>query len=255
MVNYRCVHKGKEYHFKKIEPFGKKTKISIILPTFNEEKNIKRLVKLLKKHMKGKSYQVVIVDDESTDRTPKIIDELANSNRILALHREGIKGIFSAKTDGTLLSKSDIVVVMDADLSHPPHIVPKLLEHVGDYDIVSGSRYVESGEISAPFRRIFGSKLVNNVARFVLGLNTKDITGGFHAFKKSKFASLKFKYESRWEESDIELFYRAEKKGYKIKEIPFVYKFRSRDTLMSKLKDYWYGLRYVYFAIKIKLFG
>jgi len=256
MPEYKSISKSSISYFKKIIPQkGGKRKNSIILSTFNEEKNISRLVKLLQKYMKGNDYQIIIVDDESTDKTPQIIDKLAKSVRIVALHRKGIKGIFSAKRDGVLHSKSDIIVVMDADFSHPPHIVPKLLEHVEDYDIVSGSRYIESGKISAPFRRVFGSKLVNNLARFVLGLKTKDITGGFHAFKKSKFTSLKFKYKSRWEESDIELFYRAEKRGYNIKEIPFVYKFRSRNTLTSKLKDFWYGSRYVYFAIKIKLFG
>ncbi len=255
MEKYKCVSKGKESFFDEIEPQKEKTKISIILPTFNEEKNIRELVKSISSSMKHANCQIVIVDDESKDRTPQIIDELVKSNNVTALHRYGVKGIFSAKMDGILFSNSETIVVMDADFSHPPKLIPEMLKYAEDYDIVSGSRYIEMGEISAPLRRVFGSKLINTFVRLILGLKSKDVTGGFHIFKKSKFLSLEFKYKSRWEESDMELFYRAERKNYKIKEIPFAYKFRSRDTFSSKIVDFWYGLRYIFFAIKLRVLG
>jgi dolichol-phosphate mannosyltransferase len=213
---------------------SKRRDLSIIIPTYNEEKNISRLIKYLVENIIEWDYEIIIVDDDSTDDTPKIIDKLAMSDRIITLHRKGIKGIFSAIKDGIILSNNDIVVIMDADFSHPPEIIPKLLKYIKDYDIVSASRFIQSGGVEAPLLRKYGTIFLNKFIRIIMGLKLTDYTGGFHAIKKSKFNQLNFKYNTVWGEFDMELFYLAHKKNLKIKEIPFVYRFREEGHSKSE---------------------
>jgi dolichol-phosphate mannosyltransferase len=253
MLEYECVCNNKICYFKKIKPcINKKRILSIIIPTYNEEKNISRLINSLAKNIIGLNYEIVVVDDDSKDNTPNIINKLAMSNRILALHRRGVKGIFSAIQDGIKLSNSQIIIIMDSDFSHPPKIINDLLKYIKNYDIVSASRFISRGGIEAPILRKYGTTILNKIVRFILDLKITDYTGGFHAIKKSKFNQLKFKYKSIWGEFDMELLYLARKNNFKIKEIPFTYKFRDEGHSKSEnlLK---YGLVYLTRAIQLRL--
>ncbi len=254
MIRYRCVCSGKEYNFTNISHCqGKKHRISVIIPTYNEEENIQRLIESIIQNLKCCDYEIVIIDDSSSDRTPEIIDTRARSNNIIALHRQGIRGIFSAIKDGIKLSSGNVIVIMDADFSHPPGVIPNLLKHIENFDIVSASRFVKNGRIIAPLKRKIGTTSLNKICRFILGIKTKDITGGFHAIDKQKFNSIYLKYDAIWGEFDMELFYRAGKMKFKIKEVPFIYHFRDYGT--SKSQDLKYGLTYLLFTIKLRLFG
>lgn len=253
MPEYKCVCNNKICYLKKIRNCTNKKRIlSIVIPTYNEEKNISRLIKFLAENIIGWNYEIIVVDDASTDHTPDIINKLTKFDGIIALHRKGIKGIFSAIRDGIKLSNGRIIVIMDADFSHPPKTIQELLKYIKNYDIVSASRFISSGGIEAPFLRKYGTTLFNKIVKFILGLKITDFTGGFHAIKKSKFNQLQFKYDSIWGEFDMELFYQSHKKNFKIKEIPFTYKFREEGHSKSEnlLK---YGLVYLTRAIQLRL--
>ncbi len=243
-MHYIYKSKSKTLKFSKLKKFKNLKQISIISPSYNEEENISRFIDQVSKAVKGYNYEIIIVDDNSTDKTPEIIDKYTKSN-IVALHRYGKRGIFSAILDGIKVSRSPIVIIMDSDFSHPPKKIPELLKYMDKYDIVSGSRFVKSAGIEAPFARTYATILLNFVLRIILGLKPKDLTGGFHAIRKEKLKHLKFKYKTIWGEFDMELFYRAIKKGFKVKEVPFTYKFREEGV--SKSENL---LKYAYVYLK-----
>jgi dolichol-phosphate mannosyltransferase len=231
--------------------------VSVVLPTYNEEANISRLITEIGKALEGHDYEIVIVDDNSKDKTPEIIDQYAAKSRVAALHRYGIRGIFSAIRDGILVAEGRVVVIMDADFSHPPSLIPKMLSSINDYDMVSGSRFCRGGAISAPGMRKSSTVAFNSVIRFVLGHNITDWTGGFHAIRKDAFMRLKFKYPSSWGEFDLELLYRARKAHLRILEIPFAYNFREEGA--SKSAEglgffFGYAMKYGFRALRLKFF-
>jgi dolichol-phosphate mannosyltransferase len=235
-----------------------KKQVSVVLPTYNEEGNIERLVKALSATLKNYDYEIVIVDDASKDKTPKIIDAYARKGTVVAVHRVGVKGIFSAIRDGIRIARGKTIVIMDADFSHPPAKVAELMRYAGDYDLVSGSRFAKGGGIKAPFTRRLATVLFNSVIRFILGLSITDWTGGFHAINKEKLKQLRFKYPATWGEFDLELLYRAKKKRFTIKEVPFYYNFREEGK--SKSAEgfgflFGYALKYGLRALRLRVFG
>jgi dolichol-phosphate mannosyltransferase len=259
MSNYIYQGYAKKKHSKSlIKPFKIKKEVSIIIPTYNEEKNVERLVNALcdvleKTKFKG-DFEIVIVDDNSKDKTPEIIDLLSGKKPVLAIHRYGKKGIFSAIWDGIYASNGKFVITMDGDFSHPPAMLPVLLEHREDYDIVSGSRFAKGGGMEAPFHRKYGGLLLNRICAFIIGVKQKDVAGGFHVIRKDKFLDIEFKYPSTFGEFDFELFYRAKKKGFSVKEVPFTYKFRDEgQSKMTNLSSY--AVNYFMQAFRLRLKG
>jgi dolichol-phosphate mannosyltransferase len=231
--------------------------VSVILPTYNEEGNIERLIKELGRHLRKYKYEIVIVDDDSKDKTPEIMDKYANKNIVAALHRYGVRGIFSAIRDGIKAAKGKTVVIMDADFSHPPSLIPQLLMHIPHYDIVSGSRFCYGGGIKAPFLRKSATMVFNAVIRFILGINITDWTGGFHAIRKEAFQKLKFLYPAKWGEFDLELLYRAKRQRLRIKEVPFSYNFREEGKSKSAEGAsffFGYAFKYGLRALRLRFF-
>lgn len=231
MQNYACIGYKKTIKSDEIKKFFKiKKKISIVIPTYNEEENIEKTVGEIKRVMASteyrRDYEIVVVDDNSKDKTSFIIDNLAKKGDFIALHRYNKRGIFSALLDGVKVTNGEFILMMGADLSHPPEIIPEMLKYIGDYDIISGSRYIPGGGMNAPFLRKWGSFYLNRICAFIIGVNIRDITGVFHLIKKEKFMKLKFKYGAVFGEFDFEFFKRVLENGFSIKEIPFVYRFR-----------------------------
>ncbi len=257
MVNYVCVgYGGKKKKLSKLEkPFNIKKEVSIILPTYNEEENIKKLIEQLRKEFKEINYEIVILDDNSKDNTPKIIDELAKNKDVLAIHRYGKKGYFSAYQDAIFMANGMYVLTMDSDLSHPPKTAHEFLKYKDKYDIVSGSRYMKGGGMKAPFSRKYGSLWLNKICALIIGLNLTDIAGDFHLIRKSKFLELEFKYLPVFGEFDFELLYRATKKGFSIKEIPFTYKFREEgeSAMGSGANDAFKLMKFAWAYVKMAL--
>ena len=210
--------------------------VSVILPTYNESENIaalsESLLSVLSSH--GIAGEVVIVDDNSPDGTGKIADTLSKiDRRMRVVHRPSKLGLATAINDGSRAASYEIIVTMDSDLSHPPSIIPRMVSALDGADIVVGSRYAEGGRMEGPLHKIILSRMMNSFARWLLGLDVKDCTGGFHALKKTLFQELDIK--SVGGEYDLELLYKAKEKGYTVEEIPFTYKYRERGESKTSL--------------------
>ncbi len=164
--------------------------VSVIIPTYNERDNIPELVRRLDKSMKeaGIEYEIVVVDDNSPDGTADIAEELSKNYPVKVLRRPGKLGLSSAVLDGVKVAKGEIIVVMDADLQHPPEAVPKLVKAVFDgCDMAVGSRYVKGGSVKgwSAFRKLI-SKGATLIARVLLpqARHVKDPMSGFFAFRR-----------------------------------------------------------------------
>ena len=259
MCPYICVSRDKKAEFDELPVnTGEKLDVSVVIPTYNEAGNIRRLIDALSGALKGYKFEIVVVDDASKDSTPGIIDSCAGKGIVFAVHRTGIKGIFSAILDGIKVAGGKNVLVMDADFSHPPGKAAELMRYAGNYDVVSGSRFIRGGGINAPLTRTFGTVLFNYAIRFILGFRISDWTGGFHVINRKRFMQIPFKYGADWGEFDLELLFRAVKMGFRIKEVPFHYSFREEGASKSAegagfLVGYaWkYGIR----ALRLRLFG
>lgn len=246
----------------KVVAATKKKAVSVIVPTYNEEGNVGRLIEAISSSLESsgrKDFEIIVVDDASRDSTPAIMDRYAAAGSVAAVHRHGVRGIFSAITDGARVARSDIVVIMDADFSHPPAKIPELLEKMGEggFDLVSASRFTTGGGIEAPFSRKFSTIIFNSVIRLVMGSRITDWTGGFHAMRREEFLALSFRYPAKWGEFDLELLYRAKKAGLKIAEVPFIYSFREEGQSKSAEKfSFFIGYAWLYGkrAVQLKFF-
>jgi dolichol-phosphate mannosyltransferase len=166
----------------------------VVLPTYNEAENIDRFLRAVRKA--APDTDVLVVDDDSPDGTAAIarsVDE--ELGRITLLSRPGKRGLGSAYRDGfahVLDSDYDVVVTMDADLSHDPDRIPEFIQRVAEgADLVIGSRYVTGGGTTDwPVRRQLLSKWGNAYTRTILGVSPRDCTGGFRAYRATALASI-----------------------------------------------------------------
>jgi dolichol-phosphate mannosyltransferase len=218
-------------------------KICIVIPTYNERENLSKLVPkieyvLFNSHLEG---YIVIVDDNSPDGTGELAEQLAKEyGNIMVLHRQGKLGIGSAYREAfqTILNSLnvDVVLEMDADLSHDPAYIPSLVKTINDgYDLVIGSRYVKGGDISnwSIVRRII-SKGANFLAKNLTGVKINDMTSGFRAYSIKALRSIDLEsIESNGYAFQVEILYKCVKAGFKAVECPIV--FRERDEGKSKL--------------------
>jgi len=160
--------------------------ISIIIPTYNERENIAPLIDALSQTLQGRSYDIVVVDDNSPDGTFEAVEEAALKDpRVRGIRRSGKLGLASAVMEGFCASIGDAVVMMDADFSHRPEDLPRLLESAADADIVIGSRYIPGGAIIgwSPLRHL-ASRTAIWLSRLILGLRVRDTSSGFALFKR-----------------------------------------------------------------------
>ncbi len=141
--------------------------ISIIVPTYNESKNLTRLVPELYKILRGLKvkFEILIVDDDSPDKTWQVAKKYSAYN-VKVIRRKGDRGLSSAVIEGFNKAKGEIFIVMDADLSHPPKLIPKMLNASRNHDLVLASRYIGSGRAKfSLYRKLvsFGAKLLNRL--------------------------------------------------------------------------------------------
>jgi len=163
--------------------------VSIIIPTYNERENITPLVERIDRALNSHNYEVVFVDDNSKDGTAELINSLAGRYPVRVLVRKDERGLATAVVHGIAHSNGDTVVVMDADLQHPPEVIPELLHKTENgADIVIGSRYVEGGGMKGwgLTRRIISAGAII-LAHLLLPTTraVKDPMSGFFAFKRS----------------------------------------------------------------------
>ncbi len=202
-------------------------RVLVIVPTYNERVNLPQIIPQILEQDPG--IEVLIVDDNSPDGTGQLADEMAAANgRVHVLHRQEKAGLGKAYLAGfrwALDQGYDFIIEMDADFSHDPKFLPKLLSAAQDADLVIGSRY-HSGVnvINWPMSRLLLSIGANQYARFVTGLPLSDSTGGFKCFRRKVLQAIDFdKVRSNGYSFQIEMSFRAWKKGFRVLEIPIVF--------------------------------
>jgi dolichol-phosphate mannosyltransferase len=212
----------------------------VILPTYNEAENLERIVDAVLEQL-PESRRVLIVDDNSPDGTGEIADGLAAADdSIVVLHRERKEGLGPAYLAGfrvALDGGAERIIEMDADFSHDPAYLPELIAATERADLAIGSRYVPGGGITdwGPVRR-FISRGGSAYARAALGLPIKDLTGGFKCFRRIVLETIDLDtIEARGYAFQVETTYRAIKAGFRVVEVPIVFKDRADGTSkMSK---------------------
>ncbi|OGO48348.1 MAG: hypothetical protein A2W34_07825 [Chloroflexi bacterium RBG_16_64_32] len=212
-------------------------KCLVVIGTYNEAENIPSLLPDILNL--GPQYEAIVVDDSSPDGTGRIVSQIAvNKPRIHLVSRPARLGYGTAYVEGfktALDMGADYIVQMDADYSHNPRDIPRLVEAAEDADIVIGSRYVRGGSTSGwPFRRRLISRAASFVVRVLLGLRIRDCTGGFKCFRRSTLESLDFaRIRSKGFASSYEINYFCHRSGKTLREVPI--KFINRRAGESKL--------------------
>jgi len=216
-----------------------KAKLSIVVPTYNESNNIVRMLDSIAETLSPyNGAEIIVVDDNSPDGTAEMAKSHAKilsakkKIRVEIIRRKGKFGLSSAIVKGVQSAGGDFVVVMDGDFSHPPQVIPSIIQALEDsnYDIVVASRYVKGGSIIGwPFKRRLMSKGATKIARYGLGIDVKDPVSGFFAFKRDIINGIKF--DAIGYKMLLEILVKT--KGAKVKEIP--YTFTNRRIGNSKL--------------------
>jgi dolichol-phosphate mannosyltransferase len=206
---------------------------SVVMPTYNEAKNITPLIERTIKSLQGTLFEIIVVDDDSPDKTWEIAQNL-NQAEVRVIRRVTERGLVSAIQTGINEARGDFVVWLDADLSMPPEFIPYLVDQLETNDISLGSRYVEGGRDLRPVLRLVTSRMMNLAANLVLNFKVLDYTSGFVAARKDVLKQLPLA-KSSYGEYCIEFLYHAGKKGYKIKEVPYDFVDRVEGT--SKTAD------------------
>jgi dolichol-phosphate mannosyltransferase len=213
-------------------------KIYAMIPTYNERENIANLINEILK-LKIKNFQIVVVDDNSPDGTWKIVHKIAKKNKnVHLLLRKSNRGRGSGGRAGfiyCLKDKADIIIEMDADMSHNPKYIPLMLKEMENADLILGSRQLKgSREVGRGIIRKIITYLANLYIRILLGLKVKDCNSGYRCFKRKVLEGIKVeKLQSKGPSIVQEVLFKAHLKGFKIKEIPIT--FINRTKGHSKL--------------------
>ncbi len=237
--------------------------ILIIIPTYNEKENIEKIITAVLNICP--SSHVLVVDDNSPDGTAGAVKSIQKkTERVHLVERKGKLGLGSAYVRGfkfALERGYDLIFEMDADFSHDPSDVPRLLKAIEEADLVIGSRYKNGiSVVNWPISRLFLSYFANVFARIVTGVPVMDLTAGFKCFRKEVINSLNLdSIRSDGYGFQIEVNYWVHRKGYTIKEIPVIFvDRRSGESKMSKRiiwEAFWLVLRlrlFILFGIKKK---
>jgi len=205
-------------------------KIAVIIPTYNERNNIIRLIKeIFSLNIDG--LEIIVVDDNSPDGTGDLVARAGQKDdRIHYLKRAGKFGLGTAYLKGftyALAKGAEFIFEMDGDFSHNPKYLPDFLRAIKDCDLVIGSRFIKGGKNDLGFVRRLVSRLGGIYARFILGLPVHDVTGGFKCFRRQVLKQIDFHgIHATNYAFQIEMNYRVYKEGFRIKEIPIIFKDR-----------------------------
>ncbi len=231
--------------------------VGVILPTYNEEDNIGRLIEDIESLNLDTS--LLVIDDSSPDKTAQIVEEKKKIySNITLFSRPKKTGLGTAITDGFKIflaakPKPKYIFTLDADYSHNPNDIPKLLSTMtqNDCGIVIGSRYVKGGKIAGwPFTRKVISKTANTVAKASLGLKPKDCTSGFRCYSTAFLSEAIGNLHSHTYEIQIETVRQAALRSFNILEIPIVFVNRKR----GKSKLAWNEIKsYMSYTLKAAL--
>lgn len=232
-------------------------KTLVVIPTYNERENIEPLIREILA-LKIEGLEILVVDDNSEDKTGEIVEELSKSLKgVKIIHRCGKRGRGLAGIDGFKYGINrgyDYIMEMDGDFSHSPKYIPDFLMAIVDCDLVIGSRYVKAG---GEYKRLFIRKVISRLANFflkiILAFKVLDCSSGFRLFKREALCDVDVEHlSSKGPWILTEILYKCHQKRHRIKEIPIVFKERERGA--SKLNGQ-ILLHSLLFAFKLRLFG
>ncbi|MFX1445302.1 MAG: glycosyltransferase [Promethearchaeota archaeon] len=230
-------------------------KISFVIPTYNEHGNISRLIEEINKVSKENNYnyEIIVVDDNSIDGTIHDIHILQNSQKnIHLIVREKLMGIGTAHIEGYNYAKGDLIISMDADLSHPTEKIPEFVLRIKNgKDMVMSSRYIPGGESDTRFSYYILSKLGGYYLSAMLKINIKDFSTGYRAIKKQLWEKIKdYKY-SKKNLFLIESVYYAYKHGAKLSEVPIY--FKDREIGNSKTSMFREAIKALFLPLNLRI--
>jgi len=218
--------------------------ISIVVPAYNEEEAIGAFIESFVKDINlNDSYELLIVNDGSTDLTESVVKKYLKRYKFIRLvNHEANRGLGKALETGISKANGAYIITMDSDLTHPIGLIPKLVECCRDNDVCIASRYVKGGGMrNVPSWRVFISKCVNTLLGILFFCSVKDITAGFKIYRSKKIKEIKIKRKGF--ESQVEIMVYLMKRHCKFKEIPFILKNRELGT--SKFNLFRMGAKYV----------
>ncbi len=217
------------------------------MPTYNEAENLPEMAEAIK-GLNVSGLQLLVVDDNSPDSTGEIADELARKHPDFfagVMHRPGKMGLGTAYIAGfkrCLQLGADYIIQMDADFSHPPTMLPVLLDTIKDYDVVVGSRYVKGGRLGATWglKRRLLSWTGNSYARFITGVPLRDVTGGFRCYRRRVLEGIDLDaVKSNGFAFQVEIAYACHKNGYSLKEVPIEFNDRAHGQSKMSMNIIW----------------
>ncbi|MBI4286110.1 MAG: polyprenol monophosphomannose synthase [Chloroflexi bacterium] len=224
-----------------------KPQISVVLPTFNEKENIGALIQAISQSVEP-APEIVVVDDSSPDGTGRIVANLERDLPNLKLHVRRERGLASALAKGVTLATGDYITWMDCDFSHPPFLLPRMLEAMDHVDVVVASRYMKGGSQEYPFIRSITSRAFNIYANLWLGFAVHDWTSGYAMVRREVFEKVTVRPLGQgYGEYFVGLMFDALQKGFKVKEIPYrcVYNHKHESKTSTNIfKLLKYGVSY-----------
>ena len=216
------------------------SKLCVVVPTYNEAGTLPELTAKIEEALRGRSFQLIVVDDSSPDGTARVAEQLNELyGNIVVRSRVKKSGLGSAIQDGlrAALSSGDMenVVTLDADMSHDPNEIPKLLHASHTADLVQGSRYMEGGRVMGwNFQRRMVSCVANLICRVLLGTSVHDCTGNFRVYSRKCAEAVVNSAGQTGFEWVVEALFIARKHRLTVKEVPIT--FLERKEGKTKLK-------------------
>ena len=231
-------------------------KISVVIPTYNEGKNIAKLIPMLVDLLDSVDFKgyIVVVDDNSPDGTFQVVKNFCKIfKNVFIIRREGRLGLGSACAVGFRFSiyelEADVIITMDADFSHDPSRIPEILEKLNEgYDIVIGSRYIHGGGVKDWSRhRVLVSHVANSLIHHLLSMDVKDVTSNFRAYRSTVLKAVDLaKIESNDFSFVPELLYKCRRRGFKVGEVPVFYVERRLGRSKLDVKEIFSFLKTVF---------
>lgn len=213
-------------------------RVLVVIPTYNEADNLPHITDRIRRAVPA--VEILVTDDASPDGTGVLADQLAAADsHIHVLHRPGKAGLGAAYVAGFRWGQQhgfDVVVEMDADGSHAPEQLPRLLAALRDADVVLGSRWVAGGRVvNWPWPRLALSRSGNAYTRLVLGMPVRDATGGYRAYRLPVLDKIDLdSVESQGYCFQVDLVWRAHRHGMRVVEVPITFTERQRgESKMS----------------------
>ncbi len=213
--------------------------LSVVIPAYNEDKRIGNTIKNIENYLQKKcfDYEIIVVDDGSTDKTKEILREV--SNNVILLENIQNKGKGYSVKKGILFAKKEMILFSDADLSTPIEELEKLIKYLEEgYDVVIGSRRLPDSQIKIkqPWNRQLAGKCFFLLIRFIALKKIKDTQCGFKLFKAKVIKELCNKQKLAGFSFDVELLFLAQIAGYSIKEVPVIWIDSPQESKVRLLK-------------------